>query len=117
MKAKEYFERLSDISLSELQQDAMKGLEEFSKGRFSMIMTAIMIDLFKDIQPIAIARKATSNSALEAVIREQRDKWEAVCRMVEKKYGTQLFSRQTFNHAFQTMYPDTYQLLPNRFWR
>ena len=76
MKAKEYFEKYEDLLIHATNDQAYKD------SSFNVFM-----DFSKESTDVIESRKAKKNTAVIAVMKEQNDKWNSLCRLFEKKYG------------------------------
>ena len=122
MKAKEYFARLDGISKEDLFRMAEKcgtpeGEEAWHKWEFFTIAATIIRDLLVEARDIMKARGVERDSAAISVLKEVRQRWEAVCHMIEQKYGLKCFDKHTFNHLLKEKMPELAIMLPPDFWR
>lgn len=88
MKAKEYFEKYNDAIVVEWNQ----GLSDTIK--------ILVSDLAVEIQNLWKSRNTSSKSATIAVIMETNQKWNAICRLFEKKYGRSPLKPNAFKEIY-----------------
>lgn len=116
MKAKEYFARLDGISKDDVIRMAKEELGKFQESAFIKTVYGILIDLLREGANIMKERNVQRDDAAVSVIKEIRDKWEAICRMIEQKYGLKSFDKQTFNAFIKDAMPEIAIMLPPDFW-
>lgn len=75
MKAKEYFEKYEQAIIDDCKGGGTKGL------------TSLVVAMSKEVNDICKQRHSNSNRTVVGAIKEQNTKWNAICSMLEKKYG------------------------------
>lgn len=98
MKAKEYYQKL--ISL---EKEYLTDPERY--GGFNGAVVSICICFIDEMEQLAKDRKAHFNSAYVAIIKEQDNKWQALCKL-EKR-----LLRDGFLVALKTAMPEFYSLM------
>ena len=66
----------------------------------------ILLDLSTEVSKICEERKVQRISAVIAVIREQNQKWNALCNILLKLYGTELLIRNGFKNFWLNQMPE-----------
>lgn len=94
MKAKEYFQKYDDAIWEESHDPAVHTDGPISK---------LFIDLSVEMKEILLKRNAKTNNAVDNVIREMNDKWNAIGRMFTKKYGESPLKENGFRIGMYTM--------------
>ena len=91
MKAKEYFAKYD-------------GLINSSDG--SKEATDLLIEMSEEIEKIAEIRHVKNGKALLSIILEENDKWNAIVRMFENKYGISQLLRDGFKNFWFDQMPE-----------
>ena len=78
MKAQEYYDKYFP---------RIFGKNALSREECTQISVDILSDFCNEAVAICDLRRARQNNAVAAVIREQNEKWLAMCRIFRKKIG------------------------------
>ena len=92
MKAKEYFEKYDEDIWQEAHDPQVK-----TDGP----MAKMFIDFSSEIKDIIKQRNIKSDRAVLALIEELNQKWNAVVRLFEKKYGVSPIKKDGFSIAYR----------------
>ena len=98
MKAKEYFAKYEDIM--GIKEEIRVGSDEEKRGKL------LMQDLIDEVDAIIALRHAETDGAIISILKEQNDKWNAICRISEKKYGGSLLLTNGFAHLWEKRIPE-----------
>lgn len=99
MKAKEYFEKYDSLIIEDVKNNSTKNT------------TKLVIELSTEVETLYKARKGNSNSVLVGCIREVNDKWNAIARMFSKKYGGEIFVKDTLINFWVMRIPELKDIL------
>lgn len=117
MKAKEYMSRFDNVFLEDIRRESMLPEREGVNGSFVTISSGILSEILREVFVLVEKRGVQLDSGVLSVIREQRDKWRAVCHLIQKKYGDSFLDESVFETAFASLYPDIYAGIRKDFWR
>lgn len=84
MKAKEYYAKYKDRIASKDDKESLQG------------MCDMIFEFCLESKELIEKRKVRSDCGGVAVLRELNDKYNAVCRMFERDYGTPIIKRDGF---------------------
>jgi hypothetical protein len=103
MKAIDYFNEYGDAVLRE----SIAGDE---KDAISSLFRAFV----REMKEIIYTKGVQTNRAVAAVVKEQNQKWNALCRLYEKKYGEDLtpIKYNGFMNAIKDAIPEICRYLP-----
>lgn len=99
MKAKEYFEKYDELII----KDQIAGSVENTKK--------LIIELSDEVKDICEARHVKYDAAVVSVLKEQNQKWNAICSLYEKKYGVSPLYRNTFTEYWKHFMPELSEVL------
>lgn len=92
MKAKDYFEKyFAGRSLDDLQED----------DRFVRITIDFMNELTAETLALCESRGSRSNAVFDGAMNESNKKFNAVCNLCEKKFGTPILRRNGFRNYWE----------------
>ncbi len=94
MKAKDYFEKYAEALISDDHDVSVKA------------SVKLVNDMILEINEVMGKRQARFDNALISVIKEQNEKWLALVRMFEKKYGASPLRREGFVDLLERMMPE-----------
>ena len=94
MKAVEYFKKYGEPIYAEIM------IGKADKAR------EMLQDFYADCQKTLEKRNAHTDRAVVATFREFNDKWNAVARMFEKKYGEEVIRKNGFYNTARKQIPE-----------
>jgi len=94
MKAKEYAEEFLKTDFKVSEEVTNKAVSD------------ITIKFFNEINDIRLARHVTKDIGLASIVKEQNQKWNAFCRIVNKVLGVELMRLDGFRLYMLEIIPD-----------
>ena len=99
MRAKEYFEKYEQPMLKDSEEDILTAISD------------LMREMMRETNDILTKRGIKKPKAAVAVIKEQNDKWNSICNMFEKKYGSAPLLRDGFKNYWLKEMPELAPLM------
>lgn len=96
LKAKDYFEKYEQSIIDPQSTD------EARAGAASNLL----LEMCTESQTVLKKRNAQTGTALMAIIKEFNQKWNAICRMFESKYGESPLIRDGFKNFWFDRMPE-----------
>lgn len=96
MKARDYFEKY-DILIMEEQKKKNGEIGTTKK---------LLLEMSDEVTAVCKQQKAVKDEAVIAVLKELNQKWNAICRMYEKKYGVSPLNYDAFRCYWMTAMPE-----------
>lgn len=94
MKARDYFEKYDTLIM-----------EEQKNGEIGTTKK-LLLEMSDEVTAVCKQRKAVKDEAVIAVLKEINQKWNAICRMYEKKYGVSPLNYDVFRCYWMTAMPE-----------
>ena len=94
MKARDYFEKYDTLIM-----------EEQKNGEIGTTKK-LLLEMSDEVTAVCKQRKAVKDEAVIAVLKEINQKWNAICRMYEKKYGVSPLNYDAFRCYRMTAMPE-----------
>ena len=94
MKARDYFEKYDTLIM-----------EEQKNGEIGTTKK-LLLEMSDEVTVVCKQRKAVKDEAVIAVLKEINQKWNAICRMYEKKYGVSPLNYDAFRCYWMTAMPE-----------
>lgn len=94
MKARDYFEKYDTLIM-----------EEQKNGEIGTTKK-LLLEMSDEVTAVCKQRKAVKDEAVIAVLKEINQKWNAICRMYEKKYGVSPLNYDAFRYYWMTAMPE-----------
>lgn len=94
MKAKEYFEKYETLILTDASTGEVGHIKQ------------LLYDLSGEAQELCKSRKAVTDDAAIAVLKEQDQKWNAICSLYKKKYDSCPVPRNMFKKFWIHLMPE-----------
>lgn len=103
MKAKEYFKIYEDRILDDaILNDSVEAAK------------SLLTDMWRELFDIVEKRNIKKNAALVGAIKEQNQKWNAVCNLFEETHGVSLLKRNAFGKFVELNIPQLKgMIIPN----
>lgn len=80
-------------------------LDAKTEDEINLAIRQIANDMVEEIKEVSVARNVQSTKALKAIIKEQNQKWNAICRIVNTKVV--LLIEDAFIDFLESVIPDT----------
>lgn len=93
-KAKLYYNEYKDLITSTDDDVSIKAISDLYNC------------LLDETKELITKRKAKTNSVTVAIIKEENDKWNAICRMFEKDFGMSPIAKDGFINMECILVPD-----------
>ena len=84
MKAQEYFDKFETRIIDDMKDDSVNTVLE------------LITDLAEEAVAVCEQRKAQLDKSVVSELKEQNDKWNAICRLFEKKYHGPILKQDMF---------------------
>lgn len=94
MKARDYFEKYDTLIMEEQKTAKLAQPKK------------LLLEMSDEVTAVCKQRKAVKDEAVIAVLKEINQKWNAICRMYEKKYGVSPLNYDAFRCYWMTAMPE-----------
>jgi hypothetical protein len=101
LKASEYVEKYG-----QRLWDALNLPDEEAEAYMNAVIRSILEEFLADTKYVVHIRHAVSDSAIKSILREQCDKWNAVTRLLNAKYGMSILKEGGLKSFFQRKIPE-----------
>lgn len=91
MKAKEYFEQYEDLIMADQISRTFVGTK------------SLILEFMNEFTDLCQARHIKSYSAMYSIVNELSQKWDAICSLFEKKYGSSPLNRGAFKEFYKAL--------------
>lgn len=89
----------------------MKAVDYFKKFKNEVLtddgLKKLLLEMSEEVTTIAYNRKAVCDDAIEAIISEMNQRWNALCRLFEKEYKQPILKRNGFLEFWKTRLKNT----------
>ena len=96
MKAKDYYDQYGEAVLQESLTPESAGTEQLTK---------LMVAFVREMKEIITERGVKTDRGAVAVIKEQNEKWNALCALFERNLGRPVLKRNGFAAYIKTEIP------------
>lgn len=113
MKAKEYYSKYGEKIYKEAILFEESGGEEV-RSEGPSALSGMFCDFVKESRDIIMMRHSKKDEAAVAVLTEQNQKWNSICRLFKKEYGRDILKEDALLEYFKDKIPEIEVILKKK---